>query len=208
MPPPLMQKAVAPKLFASRTSCSASIFGSSPSRRLMSSTRFARCHQSVDEALVPLSSCTPSSMKRSSLRQPLNRQRFLAQPHALPPAAFEEVRLERFARTRLELFLACLGIEHVRRRLVTDRDHRQRRVFRRNVECGTRFSGVVATHLMNREAQRSALKREAHAGSAGIVLSVSIRFAAVPENAAGAREQEQRNVLHPFLVVLREAVVR
>src|SRR6185369_673439 len=44
MPPPLMQKAVAENALTSSIKRSGSMRGSSPSRRLMSSTRFGRSH--------------------------------------------------------------------------------------------------------------------------------------------------------------------
>src|SRR4051812_28492219 len=104
MPPPLMQKAVAPKLFTSCTSARASIFGSSPSRRLTSSTRFGRSHQFVTAAI--------------GAHAPAKRLRISLQAHRIAPRAFEEMRLQRFARASLELLLLRLLVQHLGRGLV------------------------------------------------------------------------------------------
>src|SRR5262245_25344399 len=124
----------------------------------------------------------------------------------LAPPALEKFLRERLAAARPELLGLGLFVEDIGCSLVADGNHRHRRVLGRYAERRAHLVGIEATHLVHSESEGDCLQRQTHARSAGVMLRPAVGLARGAEDRAGAGEHQQRHILHPFLVVLRQAV--
>src|SRR6185436_17689691 len=135
MPPPLMQKAVAENALTSSIKRSRSMRGSSPSRRLMSSTLFGRSHHARCVVVIAVTESRRRASARGGRRRRNGLRRAAGARHAgalfgvdLPAAAQRLVqRYERIQRVAINLHARefalvqrLFGIDHLEIRREAD----------------------------------------------------------------------------------------